>query len=247
MPQNTMTPINSDTLINLLAEGNIYVWILFLFFLLVMFMLAWIKFEPSIRSLFMFIFSINSNDEKLEKEKEKNALNIKANLFFDKISMCIVRLRNLSLSKDPGRNLFYHFLIEEIYQRMFNDFKSCYEDFLKGKVSEEMFCSYYKFHSIKLQESLNGIENFISKKLQEKEKWDKDLVDYTIKMFRTWKSYHTNLLIELVSSSKTPSEIIMALWVFYYEIYISVEKFGVLFNGKLTGAYFDSVKIGKVK
>ena len=241
---DTISTIDSNHVIDLLAEGNIPMWIILILLFLSLFMLAWIKFEPSIRSFFYFIGGLFRHGEKAEKEKEKNALAIKATLLFDKISLMISKTDVTVLSKDVGRNAFYHYVLSEALMCLFQEFKSSFTDFQNGKITQSMFCSYSGYHAERLHKCLEKFEEKITIRLHE-EQWEEDKIRYTNNVFKQWLSGNLNFLSELISSSKMPTEVVMSWWVFYYEVFMNLEKFGFMLNGRLTGLVFEKIKMGK--
>jgi hypothetical protein len=239
-----ISTIDSNHVIDLLAEGNIPMWIILILLFISLFMLAWIKFEPSIRSFFYFIGDFFHHGEKSEKEKEKNALAIKATLLFDKISLMISKTDVTVLSKDVGRNAFYHYVLSEALMCLFQEFKSSFTDFQNGKITQSMFCSYSGYHAERLHKCLEKFEEKITTRLHE-EQWEEDKIRYTNNVFKQWLSGNLNFLSELISSSKMPTEVVMSWWVFYYEVFMNLEKFGFMLNGRLTGLTFEKIKMGK--
>ena len=150
----SISKIDTNHVIDLLAEGNIPMWIILIILLISLFLLAWIKFEPSIRSFFYFIGDCFRRGETLEKEKEKNALAIKATLLFDKISLMINKASVTVLSKDVGRNNFYHYVLNEALLTLFQDFKNSFNDFQGGKITQAMFCSFSGYHANRINSCL---------------------------------------------------------------------------------------------
>ena len=69
-----ISTIDSNHVIDLLAQGNIPMWIILIMLMFCLFVLAWIKFEPSMRSFFHFIGDFFHQGEQVEKEKEKKSL-----------------------------------------------------------------------------------------------------------------------------------------------------------------------------
>lgn len=240
----SISKIDTNHVIDLLAEGNIPMWIILIILLISLFLLAWIKFEPSIRSFFYFIGDCFRRGETLEKEKEKNALAIKATLLFDKISLMINKASVTVLSKDVGRNNFYHYVLNEALLTLFQDFKNSFNDFQGGKITQSMFCSFSGYHANRINSCLDRFEQKITNRLRE-EGWEEDRIIYTNNIFKQWLSGNLGFLAELISSSKIPTEIIMSWWVFYYEVYMNLEKFGLMLNGRLTGLVFEKIKMGK--
>lgn len=239
-----ISKIDSGVIINYLAQGNPFVWALLLIGLLVAFIVSWIYFEPKIRSLFFFIRDTFSKDEKEEREKEKNALSIKANLFFNKIYTVMSKTDALTLSKDVGRNHFYHYMVNTSFGILLDKLKKVYDEFSSGNISEELFCSYHRLHSIKVADAKNEFEKLVEQKLRE-EGWKDDIIKYTLHTYTQWMYGHIRLLSELISSSNSPTEVIMSWWVFYYEVYMNLDEFGIMLNGKITGQVFEKLKIGK--
>ena len=107
-----------------------------------------------------------------------------------------------------------------------------------------MFCSFSKYHSNLIQKAREDFESRVTKRLKE-EGWSEEKIRYTLDIFVQWLSPNINFLSELISSSKIPTEVVMSWWIFYYEIFMNLERFGIMLNGRITGQYFDKLKIGK--
>lgn len=241
---DVVSQIDSNAIINYLAQGNPFIWVLLLIAMCITFVGLWIYFEPKIRSLFFFLKDVCSTDERMEKEKEKNALNIKSNLFFNKIYTALSKIDALTLSKDVGRNYFYHYIVNTSFGLLLDKLKEVFEEYQANKISDELFCSYHKLHSLKINDARIEFQKIITKKLKE-EGWSEELINYTIQRYVQWMNNHSRLLSELISSSNSSTEVIMSWWVFYYEIYMNLDEFGILLNGRITGQFFEKVKIGK--
>lgn len=239
-----VSQIDSNAIINYLAQGNPFIWVLFLILVIIAFIAAWIYFEPKLRSLFFFIGDLFSRDEKLEREKERNALNIKSNLFFNKIYTVLSKTDALTLSDDVGRNHFYHYMVNTSFSILLDKLKELFNDYQSGKIPDELFCSFHKLHSPKILDGRDEFKVIITRKLKE-EGWDDELINYVLQKYIQWMNNHLRLLSELVSSSSFPTEVIMSWWVFYYEVYMNLDEFGIILNGRITGQFFDKLKIGK--
>lgn len=239
-----ISTIDSNHIIDLLAAGNIPMWIMTVLLFICLFIITWIKFEPSVRNLFFFFKDFFSREEKLEREKEKDSSAIKTTLFFDKISSLFVKIDMVVLSKDIGRNAFYHFILNEAFSCLYKQFKEGYENLQKEKIAQNMFCSFSKYHSNLIQKAREDFESRVTKRLKE-EGWSEEKIRYTLDIFVQWLSPNINFLSELISSSKIPTEVVMSWWIFYYEIFMNLERFGIMLNGRITGQYFDKLKIGK--
>jgi hypothetical protein len=207
-------------------------------------LLLWIKFEPSIKNLFSFIRYDLIGKDKIEIEKEKNAFEIRTEMFMDRISAKIVKIASLALSPDMGRNLLYHYLIKSMLVLLRDNFENDLKDFREGKLSREKFCSYHDYHRQSIESFKNKYIAEVKAKLID-EGWSEDDINYVINIYLQWSFSQFEMLAELLASSKTPEEIIMAWWIFFYEFYSTLEKFSILINGKITGRLFEGVKLGK--
>lgn len=239
-----VSQIDSNAIINYLAQGNPFIWVLLVILIFVAFIAAWIYFEPKIRSLFLFFGDLFSKDEKIEKEKEKNALAIKANLFLNKIYTVLSKTDALTLSNDVGRNHFYHYMVSTSLSILLDKLKDLFNEYQTGKIPDELFCSYHKLHSLKVIEAREEFKRIVGQKLKE-EGWNEETVNYVIQKYIQWMNNHSRLLSELISSSSFPTEVIMSWWVFYYEVYMNLDEFGIILNGRITGQCFEKLKIGK--
>ena len=54
---------------------------------------------------------------------------------------------------------------------------------------------------------------------------------------------HVGLLRELLASDEMSIEVVKTWWVFFYEMFMDVEKFGLMINGRITGLNFDGKTI----
>ena len=136
------------------------------------------------------------------------------------------------------------YLVKTMLSMLRDKFTADLTAYKNGDLSKEKFCSYYLYHK-------QGIENFkieYSKIIEEKLKkddWSDENIAYVINMFNQWSSSYFELLAELISTCKIPDSVIMSWWVFFYEIYITLEKFSISINGRITGNTFEKIKIGK--
>jgi hypothetical protein len=233
--------LDFNKIVEYIASGNLTVLILTCIILI---LVAWIKYEDSIRRLLSYLRYDLFDRNKEEVEKERNAFDIRNDLFMNRISLKIIKIESLHLSKDVGRNALYHYLVKTMLSMLRDKFTADLTAYKNGDLSKERFCSYYLYHK-------QGIENFkieYSKIIEEKLKkddWSDENIAYVINMFNQWSSSYFELLAELISTCKIPDSVIMSWWVFFYEIYITLEKFSISINGRITGNTFEKIKIGK--
>lgn len=233
--------LDFNKIVEYIASGNLTVLILTCIILI---LVAWIKYEDSIRRLLSYLRYDLFDRNKEEVEKERNAFDIRNDLFMNRISLKIIKIESLHLSKDVGRNALYHYLVKTMLSMLIDKFTADLMAYKNGDLSKEKFCSYYLYHK-------QGIENFkikYSKIIEEKLKkddWSDENIAYVINMFNQWSSSYFELLAELISTCKIPDSVIMSWWVFFYEIYITLEKFSISINGRITGNTFEKIKIGK--
>lgn len=233
--------LDFNKIVEYIASGNLTVLILTCIILI---LIAWIKYEDSIRRLLSYLRYDLFDRNKEEVEKERNAFDIRNDLFMNRISLKIIKIESLHLSKDVGRNALYHYLVKTMLSMLRDKFTADLTAYKNGDLSKEKFCSYYLYHK-------QGIENFkieYSKIIEEKLKkddWSDENIAYVINMFNQWSSSYFELLAELISTCKIPDSVIMSWWVFFYEIYITLEKFSISINGRITGNTFEKIKIGK--
>lgn len=233
--------LDFNKIVEYIASGNLTVLILTCIILI---LVAWIKYEDSIRRLLSYLRYDLFDRNKEEVEKERNAFDIRNDLFMNRISLKIIKIESLHLSKDVGRNALYHYLVKTMLSMLRDKFTADLTAYKNGDLSKEKFCSYYLYHK-------QGIENFkieYSKIIEEKLKkddWSDENIAYVINMFNQWSSSYFELLAELISTCKIPDSVIMSWWVFFYEIYITLEKFSISINGRITGSTFEKIKIGK--
>lgn len=233
--------LDFNKIVEYIASGNLTVLILTCIILI---LVAWIKYEDSIRRLLSYLRYDLFDRNKEEVEKERNAFDIRNDLFMNRISLKVIKIESLHLSKDVGRNALYHYLVKTMLSMLRDKFTADLTAYKNGDLSKEKFCSYYLYHK-------QGIENFkieYSKIIEEKLKkddWSDENIAYVINMFNQWSSSYFELLAELISTCKIPDSVIMSWWVFFYEIYITLEKFSISINGRITGSTFEKIKIGK--
>lgn len=233
--------LDFNKIVEYIASGNLTVLILTCIILI---LVAWIKYEDSIRRLLSYLRYDLFDRNKEEVEKERNAFDIRNDLFMNRISLKIIKIESLHLSKDVGRNALYHYLVKTMLSMLRDKFTADLTAYKNGDLSKEKFCSYYLYHK-------QGIENFkieYSKIIEEKLKkddWSDENIAYVINMFNQWSLSYFELLAELISTCKIPDSVIMSWWVFFYEIYITLEKFSISINGRITGNTFEKIKIGK--
>ena len=233
--------LDLNKVIDYIAQGNMMVLILACIILI---LLSWIKYEENLKRLFSYIYFIIFHRRKEEVEKQKRAFETRSELFMSRISSKITKVDALQLSKDVGRNTFYHFLIRTMLIVTKDIFHRDLQAYKTGKISKEEFCSFYLYHSRGFEEYKEVYTNNIRAKLEE-EKWEEEDIKYIINIYHQWALPHFELLAELIASSKLPEEIILSWWTFFYEFYTNLERFSILINGRITGKTFEGLKIGK--
>lgn len=233
--------LDFNKIVEYIANGNLTVLILTCVILV---LIAWIKYEASIRRLLSYLRYDLFDRNKEEAEKERDAFNIRNDLFMNRISLKIMKIESLHLSKDVGRNALYHYLLKTMLTMLRDKFTADLTAYKNGNLSKEKFCSYYLYHKQGIEDFKNQYSEIIKEKLK-KDDWDDENIAYVIDMFNQWSSSYFELLAELISTCKIPDSVIMSWWVFFYEIYITLEKFSISINGRITGSTFEKIKIGK--
>lgn len=233
--------LDFNKIVEYIANGNLTVLILTCVILV---LIAWIKYEASIRRLLSYLRYDLFDRNKEEAEKERDAFNIRNDLFMNRISLKIMKIESLHLSKDVGRNALYHYLLKTMLTMLRDKFTADLTAYKNGNLSKEKFCSYYLYHKQGIEDFKNQYSEIIKEKLK-KDDWNDENIAYVINMFNQWSSSYFELLAELISTCKIPDSVIMSWWVFFYEIYITLEKFGISINGRITGSTFEKIKIGK--
>jgi hypothetical protein len=216
---------------------------IYLTFIIVL-LLFWIKYEDSLKRLVSFVRYEIFGKDKSEIEKEKDAFTIRAEMFMDRISAKIVKIESLKLSTDIGRNMLYHYLIKAMLVLLRDNFEEDLKLFRNGSLSRDAFCSYHSYHKKSIENFKNAYIKEVREKLTE-EGWTADDINYVINIYLQWSFSQFEMLAELLASSKTPEEIIMSWWVFFYEFYSTLERFSILINGQITGKLFEGIKLGK--
>lgn len=233
--------LDFNKIVEYIANGNLTVLILTCVILV---LIAWIKYEASIRRLLSYLRYDLFDRNKEEAEKERDAFNIRNDLFMNRISLKIMKTESLHLSKDVGRNALYHYLLKTMLTMLRDKFTADLTAYKNGNLSKEKFCSYYLYHKQGIEDFKNQYSEIIKEKLK-KDDWNDENIAYVINMFNQWSSSYFELLAELISTCKIPDSVIMSWWVFFYEIYITLEKFSISINGRITGSTFEKIKIGK--
>lgn len=216
---------------------------IYLSFIIVM-LILWIKYEENLKRLCSWLKYDLFNRDKMEMEKRKNSFSLRSELFMNRISSKIMKVEALQLSKDIGRNTFYHFLVRTLLTVFRDGFDQDLKAYLSNQITKEQFTSYHLYHRKRIEGYRTIYINLIKKKLKE-ENWAEPDINYVISIFYQWSFAHFELLAELISSSKIPEEVVMSWWVFFYEFYTSLEKFSLLINGRITGKPFDGLTLGK--
>ncbi len=237
--------INWDNIVNLLADGNPFIWLLLAIALICLGVLAWIKYEQPLRRLASLIMNHCSKQYRAKVAKRMEAIelcDLRYEKFAEKIYGLICRISDLRIDTDPGRNKFYQYLIKAMFEAFFKGFTTMYTDYRDGKIKDEDFTSYRKTHHKIASNASNDVSKVIAEKLAT-EGWPEDKINYINEMFKVWMHSHVGLLRELLSSDEMSIEVVKTWWVFFYEMFMDVEKFGLMINGRITGLNFDGQQI----
>lgn len=237
--------LNWDVIIQLLAEGNPFMWILLLIALACLGVLAWIKYEQPLRRLASLILHHCSKKYRAKEEKLIECMELCNNRyekFADKIYGLICRISDLRIDTDRGRNNFYHYLVKVMFESFFKGFTTMYTDYMQGKIKEEDFISYRKTHHKIAAGAIANVQTAIRDRLLS-EHWPEEKIAYINEMFKVWICAHVGLLRELLASDEMSIEVVKTWWVFFYEMFMDIEKFGLMINGRITGLTFDNLEI----
>ena len=212
-----------------ISEGNPYV-----FGFVAIFGLGFVMIRYGDKVLkILKIFSWNRNDEKERITKYR-----------DHLSKVITDFKGLRMSKDVGRNLFYHYIIGEKFHILFTKLNEVCDAYLEGKISRKEFVSYNSIHWKIIHDAKLELKEKMSNELRNQE-WSEEHINYILEVFHGWFYGYTKFLVELINISKTPIEVIVAWWMLFYNIYLQSEKFGMVLNGHITGNHFNKLKIGE--
>ena len=233
-----MDNIPHDKLLDYIAQGNLPVLSVGG---IILFLILWIKYEKSLRSLFSWLTDSREREEQL---KQKRSFEINTQLFFDKMLLIICKVESLKLSKDLGRNIFYHWVLKTLLSTVYAEVSNSCAELKEGKIDKESFCSFHKYQYNKILNLNNTIIDKLKKQLVE-EKWSEEQINYVIITFNFWVEPHKTMLSELIKTSVLPEGVIMAYWVLFYELLLQIEKLGFLLNGKLTGLDFKGLTLGE--
>ncbi len=237
--------LNWDVIIQLLAQGNPFIWLLLLIALACLGVLAWIKYEQPIRRLTSLILHHCSRKYRAKAEKRLENIelcNRRYDKFAEKIYGLICRTSDLRIDADPGRNKFYQYLVKAMFEAFFKGFTTMYADYAQGKIKEEDFTSYRKTHHKIAAGAIDDAQKAIRERLSE-EQWPEEKIEYINELFKVWMASHVGLLRELLGSDEISIEVVKTWWVFFYEMFMDIERFGLMFNGRITGLHFDNLEI----
>ncbi len=237
--------INWDNIINLLANGNPFIWLLLMITLFCLGVLAWIKYEQPLRGLASLILHNFSKKYRTKVAKRLETIELcdmRYEKFAEKIYGLICRISDLRIDSDPGRNKFYQYLIKTMFEAFFKGFTTMYNDYRSGKIKDEDFTSYRKTHHKIALSAKADVCKVVTEKLTS-EGWAEDKITYINEMFKVWMHSHVGLLRELLASDEMSIEVVKTWWVFFYEMFMDVEKFGLMINGRITGLNFDGKTI----
>lgn len=237
--------LNWDDIVRLLADGNPFIWLLMMITLLCLGVFAWIKYEQPLRRLASFILTHCSRRHRLMAEKQLEAIELcdrRYEKFSEKIYGLICRISDLVIDQDQGRNKFYQYLIKTMFEAFFKGFTTMYNDYRQGKIKQGDFTSYRKTHHRIATGAIAEVQRVVEQKLTA-EGWAADKISYINEMFKVWMASHVGLLRELLASDEMSIEVVKTWWVFFYEMFMDVEKFGLMINGRITGLNFDGLEI----
>lgn len=237
--------LNWDVIIQLLAAGNPFIWALVIIAFFCLGVLAWIKYEESLRRLASLILEQCSSKYRAQKAsqiEDRELCNQRFEKFADKIYGLICRVSDLTIDQDEGRNKFYQFLVKTSLETFFKQFTTLFTDYSQGKITPADFMSYRKTHHQSTAIAICDAQNIIREQLVS-ESWPKEKIDYINETFKVWVSKHVGFLRELLSSDEMTIEVVKTWLVFFYEIFTDVEKFGLMINGRITGMKFDNLDI----
>ena len=113
---------------------------------------------------------------------------------------------------------------------------------VKVVVNEEDFTSYRKTHHKIAAGAIDDAQKAIRERLSE-ERWPEEKIEYINELFKVWMASHVGLLRELLGSDEISIEVVKTWWVFFYEMFMDIERFGLMFNGRITGLHFDNLEI----
>ncbi len=237
--------LNWDVVIQLLAQGNPFIWLLLAISLFCLGVLAWVKYEQPLRRLASLILHHCSKKYRAKVERQLEIIelcDLRYEKFAEKIYGLICRIADLRIDADQGRNKFYQYLIKTMFEAFFKGFTTMYNDYRQGKIKDEDFASYRKTHHRIASSAIADVQKVVYEKLTG-EGWEPDKITYINEMFKVWMSSHVGLLRELLASDEMSIEVVKTWWVFFYEMFMDVEKFGLMINGRITGLGFDGLVI----
>lgn len=237
--------LNWDDVVRLLADGNPFIWLLLIIALFCLSVFAWIKYEQPLRRLASLVLTHCSRRHRKMAEKQLEIIELcdrRYEKFAEKIYGLICRISDLNIDQDDGRNKFYQYLIKTMFEAFFKGFTTMYNDYRQGKIKPDDFASYRKTHHRIASGAISEVQRVVEQKLTA-EGWAPDKITYINEMFKVWMSSHVSLLRELLASDEMSIEVVKTWWVFFYEMFMDVEKFGLMINGRITGLGFDGLEI----
>ena len=120
--------LNWDVVIQLLAQGNPFIWLLLAISLLCLGVLAWIKYEQPIRRLASLILNHCSKKYRAKAERQLEIIelcDLRYEKFAEKIYGLICRIADLRIDADQGRNKFYQYLIKTMFEAFSKASRPC--------------------------------------------------------------------------------------------------------------------------
>lgn len=241
--------VNWNEIIHLLAQGNPFIWLLVIMAFACGGVLAWIKYEEPMRRLASAIMQYCSRTYRAKTAKKLEDIELCNNRyekFADKIYGLICRISDLRIDPDTGRNHFYQFLVKSMFEAFFKGFTTMYTDYTQGKIKEADFISYRKSHHKIASQAIDDAQKSIRDRLK-CEGWTDDKIAYINDIFKAWMSAHVGLLRELMGSDEMAIEVVKTWWVFFYEMFMDIEKLGLMINGRITGQHFDTYIIKGIR
>lgn len=237
--------VNWDAIVQLLANGNPFIWALLLINLFCLGIFAWIKYPEQIRSLASFILKHFSKKYQSHLDLQAERLELCRQRYektAEKIYGLTCRISDLKINPDNGRNKFYQFLVKKTFETFYKGFVTLFTDYCQGKIPEKDFISYRKTHHQTTDGALKEVMSAIADRLSS-EGWPKDKIEYVNEIYKAWISAHIALLRELLATDEMSLEVVKSWLVFFYEMFTDVEKFGLMINGRITGQVFDNLRL----
>ncbi|MBQ9236101.1 MAG: hypothetical protein IJ184_06540 [Alphaproteobacteria bacterium] len=237
--------VNWDAIVQLLANGNPFIWALLAINLFCLGVFAYIKYPEQIKSLASFILKHCSRRFRAQLDVQAERLELCKQRYekvAEKIYGLTCRISDLRIDPDTGRNKFYQYLVKQTFEAFYKGFVTLFTDYCQGKIPEKDFISYRKTHHTITDTALKDILATISERLSS-EGWPDEKIGYVNEIYKAWISAHIGLLRELLATDEMSLEVVKSWLVFFYEMFTDVEKFGLMINGRITGQSFGNLRL----